>query len=59
MKMLVDEKKCIGCEACVTACPAKAIHMDDSLAVIDSALCDLDGICIPVCPVEAIYLSED
>lgn len=50
----VDEKKCIGCGACVSQCPNEAIEMKGGKAVIDSGKCKKTGNCISVCPVQAI-----
>ena len=49
----VDKEKCVGCGACVEACPVQAISMDEGKAVI-SSLCVDCGRCVQACPQEAI-----
>lgn len=59
---------CIGCGACVRACPTQVIaveaHMgEDKKRVIDSftinaGLCMFCGLCSDACPVNAIKLSD-
>lgn len=43
------EVGCIGCKACVRACPQEAIVVEDYLAIIDSTKCDNCGECVEVC----------
>lgn len=56
----VDET-CIGCGACVPACPGKvdAIEQvpDDFMGrvVIELEKCIDCGLCVPMCPVDAIH----
>ena len=44
------EKKCIGCGACVSVCPAGAHEMESGKHVIRRALCLRCGRCAGVCP---------
>lgn len=57
MTAIVDKEKCIGCEACVGACPVAAIEMKDGKAVVDPEKCIDCGACVSECPVEAIEMK--
>lgn len=52
--VVVDEAKCIGCSACVEACPFGAIwlHPERKVAI----KCDLCRACVPRCPVSALSI---
>jgi Fe-S-cluster-containing hydrogenase component 2 len=53
----VDTDKCIGCSACVYACPFGAIVLDRShghSVVCD--LCDGDPLCVKLCSFDALQL---
>lgn len=50
--------ECIGCSACVTACPFGAIEMQGEKAIITEA-CTVCGACIEVCPVTAIVRDAE
>lgn len=57
----ISAYKCVGCEACVEACPVQAISMQSGKAVIDQTKCIQCGICVDGnyddytgCPVKAI-----
>jgi heterodisulfide reductase subunit A len=58
----VDEKKCIGCGACISACTYAAIEFRDTRqgqkAVVNPVLCKGDGLCNAKCPTGAIYLKH-
>lgn len=46
------------CEACVAACPRKAILLDDDGLSLDPSACDGCGLCVPACPRAAITLQR-
>jgi iron only hydrogenase large subunit-like protein len=50
----VDEKKCIGCVACMRACPTRAIRVRNFKARIIDERCIDCGECLRVCPSQAI-----
>lgn len=45
---------CIGCGACVTACPHDAIELVDGVARVDRSKCTGCGLCGMVCPQRVI-----
>ncbi len=57
MAVIVNQNKCVGCGACVPACPFDAIVMQEGKAYITEK-CTMCGACVSVCPVEAIYREE-
>ncbi|MBN2862601.1 MAG: CoB--CoM heterodisulfide reductase iron-sulfur subunit A family protein, partial [Bacteroidales bacterium] len=58
----VDESKCMGCGACVSACTYGAIDLrktkQGSKAVVNPVLCKGDGLCNAKCPTGAITLKH-
>lgn len=56
MAAKVDSEKCVGCEACVGACPTSAIVMDSGKAKVNEGDCVDCGACVGECPTEAISL---
>ena len=58
----VDERKCIGCGACISACAYAAIEFRETRqgrkAVVNPVLCKGDGLCNAKCPTGAIYLKH-
>jgi heterodisulfide reductase subunit A len=58
----VDEKRCIGCGACISACTYGAIDLRDTKqgkkAVVNPILCKGDGLCNSRCPTGAISLKH-
>lgn len=55
----IDEEKCNGCGACVTACAEGAIQMVDGKArLIRDDYCDGLGACLPHCPTDALSFEE-
>ncbi len=54
----IDREKCIGCEACVGACPFGALSMDaENIAIVDER-CTACRACLEVCPSDALSLPE-
>ncbi len=59
MAYVIDKNVCIGCGACVGACPVAAISAsEDGKMVIDKEKCISCGTCYAVCPVGAPSSEE-
>ncbi len=58
MKKYLINKGCKLCEACIWACPRKAIYSDGTRAFIDASKCARCGVCRENCPNEAISVVE-
>jgi hydrogenase-4 component H len=56
-KIVVHSKKCIGCGACTTVCPANCINKKYRVLEINVANCIYCGLCGEVCPEKAIALT--
>jgi electron transfer flavoprotein alpha subunit len=54
----INREECIGCEACVAACPFGALHMDEERKAVVDDKCTACGACVDVCPVGALSLPE-
>ncbi len=58
----VDEKRCMGCGACISACTYGAIEFRETRqgrkAVMNPVLCKGDGLCNAMCPTGAIQLRH-
>jgi len=58
----VDEKRCMGCGACVSACAYAALELKESKqgskAAVNSVLCKGCGLCNSKCPTGAIQLRH-
>ncbi|MCQ4635588.1 4Fe-4S dicluster domain-containing protein [Anaerovorax odorimutans] len=55
--MIVDQKKCIGCKMCISACPLGNMALD-STGVFKCDLCGGDPQCAKFCPSGAIAFKE-
>ena len=55
----VDRAACVGCGACVAACPFTALALHEDCCVVNTAACMGCGICISKCPVGALSLQRD
>lgn len=53
----IDQKKCVGCEVCVPACPPQAIRMEGGKALVNFDGCTSCGRCVDVCPTGAISMG--
>ena len=52
---LIDEAACIGCTACIRACPVDAIMgASKFMHTVISDECTGCGLCLPPCPVDCI-----
>jgi len=58
----VEEKKCMGCGACISACTYGSIEFRETRqgkkAVVNPVLCKGDGLCNAKCPTAAIQLKH-
>ncbi len=59
-KIVVDEEVCIGCGACISACPeCFEFNEDGKSKVIEGAVCDCDLEEVALdCPVQAITVTD-
>lgn len=55
--VIINNKKCTGCEECVAACPYNAIHLNpDTGKAIKCIQC---GRCVERCPADAIWMTTE
>ena len=58
-KVTVDKEKCIGCGACVGACPNNVLELVDGKAEPTKMdACNATKACTAICPVGAITVEE-
>jgi formate hydrogenlyase subunit 6/NADH:ubiquinone oxidoreductase subunit I len=59
-RMVIYDKKCVGCGACATVCPADAISLLENrkhrVITIKIAQCIYCGMCADTCPEQALSL---
>ncbi|OSI16614.1 RnfABCDGE type electron transport complex subunit B [Neisseria dumasiana] len=54
----IDESVCIGCTACIRACPVDAIMgASKHMHTVISSECTGCGLCVAPCPVDCIYMQ--
>ena len=57
IRLQYDRKKCIGCNACVSACPESVHRIDNGEHRVDFHRCTGCGKCVQVCPGRALSFS--
>ncbi len=58
MPVIVNQELCVGCEACVKACPNGAIQMRERKAFVDQTRCSDCLKCIQVCLTDALQFNK-
>ena len=53
MSFVINQEKCLKCQACINMCPVQAISMEKDKVVIDAKKCIDCGTCASICPVQA------
>lgn len=57
MAITIDTPSCVGCGACITACPLDLIILSDGMSSIaDEGSCIECGSCVDACPLGIITL---
>lgn len=58
-KLALQPDKCNRCGACVKACPAKAIEIQEYEIIVSYAACIFCGLCTKACERKAVFLTND
>ena len=58
-QLLHSPSKCIGCGACIKACPNGAVSSGENGIQIDRNLCKSCGVCVETCYTDALKLSGE
>ncbi len=56
-QLMFNGEKCVGCMACVEACPNNAHKLEDGKHVVDYSICSGCGACVSRCVYSALKLS--
>ena len=59
MAIKVNQDNCIGCSACLSACPFGAIVMQDGDKAYITEACTVCGACLESCPVSTIIREDE
>ncbi len=59
MGLLLNHDLCIGCGACMAACPAEALTLEGGEIFYRAEFCTLCGICVGTCPVGALSIVKE
>jgi len=57
LRVVVNQKRCINCGWCESACPEIAIEIKEKLPTIDERVCEVCGLCVALCPMEALSIE--
>ena len=57
--VFTDKNKCRGCYACIRACPANAIKVEEGLAEVMKERCIACGYCVRICSPKAKQIESD
>ncbi|MEW6546285.1 MAG: 4Fe-4S dicluster domain-containing protein [Bacillota bacterium] len=56
--LLVRASLCIGCDACVDACPTGAVSRENGGYVVQRDLCTGCGACVQACPQQVVRITD-